>query len=50
MGDLAELLRRIEPSDAPAAIASAIEFALEGLHLNRRLNRDRAGDHYLYKG
>jgi magnesium chelatase subunit I len=24
----------------PAAVASAIEFILEGLHLNRKLNKD----------
>ncbi len=24
----------------PAAVASAVEFVLEGLHLNRRLNKD----------
>jgi magnesium chelatase subunit I len=27
---------------SPAAVASAIEFTLEGLHLNRRLNKDRS--------
>jgi magnesium chelatase subunit I len=27
----------------PAAIASATEFILEGLHLNRKLNKDRTG-------
>jgi magnesium chelatase subunit I len=27
----------------PAAVASAVEFVLEGLHLNRRLNK-AAGD------
>jgi len=28
----------------PAAVASAVEFVLEGLHLNRRLNKDGRGD------
>ncbi len=50
MGEAAELIREIEPSDEPAAIASAIEFVLEGLHLNRRLNCDRAGGQYIYSG
>ncbi len=27
---------------SPAVLASAVEFVLEGLHLNRRLNKDRA--------
>ncbi len=35
-----DLLRRIEHSDEPAAVASAVDFVLEGLHLNRKLNRD----------
>jgi magnesium chelatase subunit I len=35
---------RLGGSNGSAAItASAIEFVLEGLHLNRRLNKDRAG-------
>jgi magnesium chelatase subunit I len=25
----------------PAAIAAAVEFVLEGLHLNRKLNKER---------
>jgi magnesium chelatase subunit I len=29
-------------SDSPASAASALEFALEGLHLDRRLNKDRS--------
>jgi magnesium chelatase subunit I len=28
---------------SPAVTASAVEFVLEGLHLNRRLNKDRSG-------
>ena len=29
--------------ESPAAIASAVEFILEGLHLSKRLNKDAAG-------
>ena len=29
------------PGESPAGIASATEFVLEGLHLNRRLNKER---------
>ncbi len=36
--------------DDPAATASAMEFVLEGLHLNRRLNREVVGGKYLYRG
>ena len=28
----------------PALVASAVEFLLEGLHLQRRLNKDRGAD------
>ncbi len=50
MGDAAELIREIEQSEEAAAIASAVEFILEGLHLNRRLNCDRVGGQYIYSG
>jgi magnesium chelatase subunit I len=33
----------------PAQIASAIEMVLEGLHLNRKLNKDRSGGHMRYR-
>jgi magnesium chelatase subunit I len=41
-------VRRLHPFDAtdgaeePALVASAVEFILEGLHLSRRVNKDRA--------
>ncbi|MCH8310925.1 MAG: magnesium chelatase, partial [Chloroflexi bacterium] len=50
MGNLNEMVKRIETSDDPAAIASAIELILEGLHLNRRLNRDLSDGVITYKG
>ena len=49
MANLSEMIRRIEPSDDPAAVASAVEFVLEGLHLNRRLNRDEVEGGYRYR-
>lgn len=39
MGDA---VSRLGVGEAPASIASAVEFLLEGLHLQRRLNKDRA--------
>jgi magnesium chelatase subunit I len=33
----------------PAHIASAVEFILEGLHLNRRLNKNQDGARYRYR-
>ena len=50
MGGLSKTIRRLERSDEPAAVASAVEFVLEGLHLNRRLNRDQVDGKYVYQG
>ena len=50
LGNIGDLIRRIEPSDDPSAMASAIEFLLEGLHLNRKLNRDQVAGQFLYRG
>ena len=50
MGEAAALIKDIEQAEDAAAIASAVEFVLEGLHLNRRLNCDRVGGQYIYSG
>ena len=50
MGNMREMIARIEESDDPALIASAVEFILEGLHLNRRLNRDQTAGHIVFSG
>ena len=50
MANMREMVNRIEESDDPAAVASAVEFILEGLYLNRRLNRDQTGGHIIYSG
>ncbi len=34
---------------APALLASALEFLLEGLHLTKRLNKDASGARALYR-
>jgi magnesium chelatase subunit I len=36
--------------ESPGAIASAVEFVLEGLHLSKRLNKDSAGLSATYRG
>jgi magnesium chelatase subunit I len=36
--------------ESPAAIASAVEFVLEGLHLSKRLNKDAAAGKSTYRG
>ncbi len=35
--------------ESPAAVASAVEFVLEGLHLNKRLNKDAVGARATYR-
>ena len=41
---LAKLLDRLGvEEESPGVAASALEFALEGLHLSRRLNKDGGG-------
>ncbi|MBV8559838.1 MAG: sigma 54-interacting transcriptional regulator [Acidimicrobiia bacterium] len=37
-------------SETPAAVASAVEFVLEGLHLSKRLNKDAVGTRATYRG
>ncbi|HEX2701031.1 MAG TPA: sigma 54-interacting transcriptional regulator, partial [Acidimicrobiales bacterium] len=37
-------------SESPAAVASAVEFVLEGLHLSRRLNKEAVGARSTYRG
>jgi magnesium chelatase subunit I len=36
--------------ESPAAIAAAVEFVLEGLHLSKRLNKDDSGSSATYRG
>jgi magnesium chelatase subunit I len=36
--------------ESPAAVASAVEFVLEGLHLSKRLNKDSVGSRATYRG
>ena len=57
--DYAEALRRLPAlraavlplagSETPAAVASATELVLEGLHLSRRLNKDSVGARATYR-
>jgi magnesium chelatase subunit I len=47
---LSKLLERLGvEEESPGVAASAIEFALEGLHLSRRLNKDGAGRSGAYR-
>ena len=46
---LEPVVRSLGATGSPARVASAVEFVLEGLHLNRRLNKDRSGGGARYR-
>jgi magnesium chelatase subunit I len=43
-------VEKVGAGQSKPAIASAVEFVLEGLHLNKRLNKDKVGGRYQYRG
>ncbi len=47
---LRQAVLALAETETPAAVASAMELVLEGLHLSRRLNKDVAGSRATYKG
>jgi magnesium chelatase subunit I len=47
---LSDAVKRLEVGRTASASASAIEFVLEGLHLNRRLNKDKRDGGFRYRG
>ncbi len=47
---LGEAVTKLLPGSEPAEIASAVEFVLEGLHLNRKLNKDKVTGRAQYRG
>jgi len=46
---LADAVNKVTTDERPEVVASAVEFILEGLHLNRRLNCERTSAGYLYR-
>jgi magnesium chelatase subunit I len=40
-GGFGAAMAKLGASGHPARVAAAVEFVLEGLHLNRKLNKDR---------
>ncbi len=46
---LKNAVAKLNAQGNPAAIASALEFIMEGLHLNRRLNKDKAAGGVRYR-
>ena len=47
---LAAAAEKLGAGRSKPAIASAVEFVLEGLHLNKRLNKDKIGGRFQYRG
>jgi magnesium chelatase subunit I len=47
---LQRAVAKVSPEGTPAQMASAVEFILEGLHLNKRLNKDKAGGRVHFRG
>jgi magnesium chelatase subunit I len=49
VGGLSKAVDKLNGRGSPASIASAVEFILEGLHLNRRLNKDEVNGKTRYR-
>jgi len=47
---LTHQVEKVESKPSAATTASVVEFILEGLHLNKRLNKDRVGAKVQYRG
>jgi magnesium chelatase subunit I len=43
-------VEKLEPGESQPQLAAAAEFILEGLHLNKRLNKDKVSGRYQYRG
>jgi magnesium chelatase subunit I len=43
-------VKKLEAKPSAPVTASVVEFILEGLHLNKRLNKDRVGPKVSYRG
>jgi len=49
VGGLSKAVDKLNGRGSPASIASSVEFILEGLHLNRRLNKDEVNGKVRYR-
>ncbi len=47
---LAAAVEKLGAGQSKPAVASAVEFVLEGLHLNKRLNKDKIAGRFQYRG
>ena len=50
LAGLSGVLGDLEVGESPAAVASAVEFVLEGMHLTKRLNKDAVAGRTTYRG
>jgi magnesium chelatase subunit I len=49
VGGLSKAIDKLNGRGNPATVASSVEFILEGLHLNRRLNKDEINGKTRYR-
>jgi len=49
-GNLSDALLKLKVEESAASIASAMEFILEGLHLHRKLNKEKLAARTVYRG
>ncbi len=49
VGGVSIALDKLKGRGNTAVVASAVEFILEGLHVNKRLNKDQVDDHVRYR-
>ena len=49
VGGLSKAVDKLNGRGSPTSIASAVEFILEGMHLNRRLNKDEVNGKVRYR-
>jgi magnesium chelatase subunit I len=47
--ELADVVKEVDDSERPEVIASAVEFILEGLHANKRLNKSKIDGKTVYR-
>ena len=50
LGSINDAVKKLGVDDSPAGMACVLEFVLESLHLNRRLNRDKVEGKTRYRG
>jgi magnesium chelatase subunit I len=46
---MAGAVKKLTDKEVPEVIASAVEFILEGAHLNKRLNKTKVGNKTIYR-